>query len=487
MNRNWNRERASLANGDGDGLGNGDGRELVVLGAGESGVGAALCGLGAGWRPWVTDRGEVRADRLAFLRDAGVEVEAGAHDSARVLASGRAAGVVVKSPGIPETAPLIVQLREAGVAVISEIELAAACCDAATPVVAITGSNGKTTTTALTGRLFADAGWSTNVAGNIGRSWAATVHQPADVHVIEVSSFQLDGVVTFRPDIAILLNITPDHLDRYGYDFEQYADAKWRITANQTPTDTLVLNVDCEASLAAWERHGTQARIAAISTELEPEAIRERWGDRVWSVAGLTENKQQFTIQIPEKPAFTMTIQELALQGKHNLHNSMASSVAARVLDLRKEGIRESLQQFDGIEHRMEFVQEVNGIRFINDSKATNVNSAWFALESVSGPVIWIAGGIDKGNDYTSLLHLVDEKVDHLICLGKDNARLISEFSSRVDSIHEAGSAAEAVAQAYNLGMPGTTVLLSPACASFDLFGNYEERGHAFKSAVKAL
>lgn len=467
------------------------GLELVILGGGESGVGAARCAAAAGWRPWVTDRGAIRADRLAELAAAGIEAESGQHAEARILASARTAGVVVKSPGIPDDAPLIVRLREGGVAVISEIEFAFGCRENEAPVVAITGSNGKTTTTALTGHLFARAGWRTNVAGNIGQSWAATVNAPADIHVVEVSSFQLDGVRHFRPDIAILLNITPDHLDRYGYDLDRYADSKWQITAHQTPDDILVLNADCETSLAAFDRNGgTQARIVALSTTRTADEVRAAMGDRgvaVWSAAGLTENKEAFTIEIPAKQPFTMTIQELALQGKHNLHNSMASSVAARVLDLRKEGIRESLQQFDGIEHRMEFVQEVNGIRFINDSKATNVNSAWFALESVTGPVIWIAGGVDKGNDYTSLLHLVDEKVDHLICLGKDNAKLMKTFGDRVKSVHEAGSAAEAVAIAYQIGLPGTTTLLSPACASFDLFGNYEERGRAFKSAVKSL
>ncbi|MGB1075463.1 MAG: UDP-N-acetylmuramoyl-L-alanine--D-glutamate ligase [Flavobacteriales bacterium] len=469
------------------------GQEIVILGGGESGVGAALCAAHAGWRPWVTDTGTLRSDRQALLARHGIETESGRgeHDVERVMRSGRDAGVVIKSPGIPETDPLVMALKAADVQVISEIELAQTQLKACTPVIAITGSNGKTTTTALTGRLFNDAGWATNIAGNIGKSWAATVSEPADVHVIEVSSFQLDGIVSFRPQIAILLNITPDHLDRYRGDFNAYAAAKWRITANQQPEDILILNAECEATWHTYKREGgTQARIAAVSTERTPAQIREGLaarGIQVWSVAGINEDQNAFTIEIPSQPLFTMTIQELALQGKHNLHNSMASSVAARVLDLRKEGIRESLQQFDGIEHRMEFVQEINGIRFINDSKATNVNSAWYALESVPGPVIWIAGGVDKGNDYKSLLHLVDEKVDHLICLGKDNAKLQSVFRDHTDHMHEVASAEDAVALAYQLGNPGTTVLLSPACASFDLFGSYEERGQAFKTAVKAL
>lgn len=480
-----------MKNGGSDGT-----REIAVLGAGESGLGVAQLAAALGWRPFVSDLAAVRPDRLQALEAAGAAVEhgRGKHDEARVMATGKTTGFVVKSPGIPENAPLVAALREAGIDVLSEIEFAfrhlPSTGSVPTPVVAITGSNGKTTTTALTGHLFEQAGWRTNVAGNIGKSWAATVLAPTDIHVLEVSSFQLDGVRTFRPNIAVLLNITPDHLDRYDHDMERYADAKWQITAHQTPEDLLILNADCPVSLAALKRNGTAARIAALSTSRTPDEVRAGLagaGVRVWSAAGLTPNGEAFTIEIPAKSPFTMTIQELALQGKHNLHNSMASSVAARVLDLRKEGIRESLQQFDGIEHRLEFVQEVNGIRFINDSKATNVNSAWYALESVTGPVIWVAGGVDKGNDYTSLLHLVDEKVDHLICLGKDNAKLKETFGPRVQTVHEVLSAEDAVGMAYHLGMPGMTVLLSPACASFDLFGSYEERGRAFKSAVKRL
>ena len=297
-------------------------------------------------------------------------------------------------------------------------------------------------------------------------------------------------MTSFHPDVAILLNITPDHLDRYGYDLARYADAKWRITAFQTPDDVLVLNADDALSCERWgDGSGTRARVVALSSERTVDEVRaglEARGLRPWGVGGLAPNTTEFILELPDHP-FAMTIQELALQGKHNVYNSMAASVAARVLELRKEGIRESLQRFDAIEHRMEFVQEVNRIRFINDSKATNVNSAWYALESVPGPIVWIAGGVDKGNDYTPLLHLVEEKVSHLICLGADNAKLLDTFGPLVNASCEVRSAADAVAAAYAWATPGTTVLLSPACASFDLFGSYEERGAAFKAAVRAL
>ena len=473
---------------------------LPILGAGESGIGAALLGAANGYVPFVSDGGAVRVDRKAELEAAGIAFEEGGHDVARLIAAGQEAGFAVKSPGIKEDAPAVVALREAGVAVVSEIEFASRFAGAG-HTVAITGSNGKTTTTALVAALLRDAGLDTACVGNIGRSWArdlaarrAEGRPPAPYRSVEVSSFQLDGLDSFRPEVAILLNITPDHLDRYGYDLGRYADSKWRITAFQTPDDVLVLNADDALSLERWAGAGdgvpgTRARVVALSSERTVDDVRSGLAARglaPWGVGGLAPSHLEFTLEIPDRP-FAMTIQELALQGKHNVYNSMAASVAARVLELRKEGIRESLQRFDAIEHRMEFVQEVNRIRFINDSKATNVNSAWYALESVPGPIVWIAGGVDKGNDYTPLLHLVEEKVSHLICLGADNAKLISTFGPLVDHVCEVRTAADAVATAYAVGTPGTTVLLSPACASFDLFGSYEERGAAFKAAVRAL
>ena len=471
----------------------------LVLGAGESGMGAALLAQALGLRPFVSDQGKLGEAAAATLDGAGIAWEDGGHSAAAL------AGIqlAIKSPGIPDTAPAVLALRAAGCEVISEIEFASRHCGTAR-VVAITGSNGKTTTTALTHAILRDAGVSVACVGNIGPSWARDCAARRaqglpfpDWYVVEVSSFQLDGCTTFRPDIAILLNITPDHLDRYGYDLDRYADSKWRITAQQTPADLLVLNAEDELSRVRWAggaaaaQPGTRARVVAFSTECTTSVLRDTLAQAGLNPAGLCAladgNPEQFEFTTPPQTPFVMNIRDLALQGKHNLQNSMAASVASRALEIRKDSIRESLKAFDAIEHRMEFVQSVNGIRFINDSKATNVNSAWFALESIPGPIIWIAGGVDKGNDYTSLLHLVADKVEHLVCLGRDNAKLRATFADKVSTVTEVDTAAAAVQAAYDLASPGHTVLLSPACASFDLFGNYEERGRAFKAAVRAL
>ncbi|MDA7742941.1 UDP-N-acetylmuramoyl-L-alanine--D-glutamate ligase [Flavobacteriales bacterium] len=474
---------------------------IPILGAGESGIGAARLALRHGLSPWVSDRGTIASERIEELNELNIAFESGQHDEPRILEAGKASGFVIKSPGIPEHAALIITLRQAGVEVISEIEFAARYARTEQQqIIAITGANGKTTTTAMISAILSDAGCDVACVGNIGTSWSrdlANREHPAGYQVVEVSSFQLDGTVSFRPDIAILLNITPDHLDRYNDNIEDYADSKWRITAQQTEEDVLILNADDALSMERWKRgnsNGTRARVIAISVNESPEALKnalEKDGLAPWGWAGVSidanTEKETFTIYIPTQNPFTMTIQELALQGKHNLYNSMAASVATRVLELRSEGIRESLSQFDAIEHRMEFVQEINNIKFVNDSKATNVNSAWFALESIEGPIIWIAGGVDKGNDYASLMHLVTSKVDHMICLGKNNQTLLDTFGDRVESTCEVETAQEAVQAAYDLGMPGCTVLLSPACASFDLFGSYEERGREFKAAVRSL
>ncbi|MDE0870516.1 MAG: UDP-N-acetylmuramoyl-L-alanine--D-glutamate ligase [Flavobacteriales bacterium] len=468
---------------------------LPILGAGESGLGAARLALQNGFVPWVSDAGpgkEVFREEMTAL---GIAFECNGHSTEYILDESEATGFAIKSPGIPESNALVTAMKKRGISVISEIEFASRFArETDEQIIAITGANGKTTTTALIAAILEDGEQDVACVGNIGTSWARDLADrdiPARYQVVEVSSFQLDGVTSFRPNIAILLNITPDHLDRYNHDIVQYADAKWQITAFQTEEDVLVLNAEDELSMERWTS-STSARVVAVSTKKSAEQLRlhlKKNGQQPWGVAGVSADNQleTFTIHIPHQKPFTMTIQELALQGKHNLYNSMAASVAARVLDLRSEGIRESLKQFDAIEHRMEFVQEVNQIKFINDSKATNVNSAWFALESIKGPIIWIAGGIDKGNDYSSLMHLVSSKVDHLICLGEKNKKLISTFGDCVESTHEVDSAEAAVALAYRLGMPGQSVLLSPACASFDLFGSYEERGHAFKSAVRSL
>ncbi|MBM71457.1 MAG: UDP-N-acetylmuramoyl-L-alanine--D-glutamate ligase [Crocinitomicaceae bacterium] len=452
-------------------------KDILILGAGESGVGAAKLALTLGHTPFVSDAGEGKAVFLAELDAEGIRYEVGGHNP----------GVwpkvktVVKSPGIPEDDTIVEDLRDSGVEVISEIEYASRHYSG--KVIAITGANGKTTTTALIYKILSDAGVNAICVGNIGTSWAREMSErkdSADVVVVETSSFQLDGTTTFKPDVAILLNITPDHLDRYGYSLENYAKSKWRITANQTSDDYLVYNADDEVIADLLKTSGTKAQLMPVSAEntIEESSVG----------AGLNAaNKEEFLIYTHNTKPFNMTIQELALQGKHNLFNSMAAGVTSRILELRNEGIRESLKNFEGIEHRLEYVADVNQIRFINDSKATNVNSVWYALECMDRPLVWIVGGIDKGNDYRDLLPLVKEKVKHMVCLGKDNKKLIKTFSKHVETVHVAETAEEAVRIGYDLGMPNDVVLLSPACASFDLFGSYEERGNKFKQAVRGL
>ena len=452
-------------------------KDILILGAGESGVGAAKLALTLGHTPFVSDAGEGKATFLAELDAEGIRYEVGGHNP----------GVwpevktVVKSPGIPEDVAIVEDLRDSGVEVISEIEYASRHYSG--KVIAITGANGKTTTTALIYKILSDAGVNAICVGNIGTSWAREMSEgkdSADVVVVETSSFQLDGTTTFKPDVAVLLNITPDHLDRYGYSLENYAKSKWRITANQTSDDYLVYNSDDDVIKGLIESKGTKAQLMPVSTEQKISS------DSIG--AGICEeNDKEFSIHTHNTKPFTMTIQELALQGKHNLFNSMAAGVTGRILELRNEGIRESLTNFEGIEHRLEYVADVNSIRFINDSKATNVNSVWYALECMDRPVVWIVGGIDKGNDYRDLLPLVKDKVKHMICLGKDNKKLIETFTKHVETVHTAESAEEAVRIGYDLGMPNDVVLLSPACASFDLFGSYEERGNKFKQAVRGL
>jgi UDP-N-acetylmuramoylalanine--D-glutamate ligase len=460
---------------------------ILVLGAGESGVGSALLAKSLGARALVSDAGEGKGPGVAELQSAGIDFETGGHR----VETWPDVATVVKSPGIPENAPVVKACRERGCEVVSEIEYAARAHRAlghANPVVAVTGANGKTTTTSMIDHMLRHEGWDVDCVGNIGTSWARRLSErlarsegAAQATVIEVSSFQLDGTSTFSPDIAVLLNITPDHLDRYGYEMSNYAASKWRITASQTEAHHLIYNADCAWTERMLESTGTRATLHPLTAErtLE-EVMRDGRG------GGLDSNdNSQFILQ--HFNSFSMTIQKLAMQGKHNLFNSMAAGMTGRILDLRKEGIRESLQSFEGVEHRLEFVQEVNGITFINDSKATNVNSVWYALECANAPVIWIAGGIDKGNDYSTLVPLVRDKVKHMICMGKNNAPLHAAFDELVESSWDVSSAEEAVAKAYELGMPGDTALLSPACASFDLFGSYEQRGRAFKAAVRRL
>jgi UDP-N-acetylmuramoylalanine--D-glutamate ligase len=446
---------------------NGTNRHIAILGAGESGVGAAFLAKKEGWVAFVSDAGPIKDSFKKELNELGVEWEENGHTEERILG----ADLVIKSPGIPEKAPLIKTLREKGVKIISEIEFGGYYNTAKT--ICITGSNGKTTTTMLTYHILKKAGIRVGLAGNVGASFAKQVaEEEFDWYVLELSSFQLDDMYAFRADIAILTNITPDHLDRYNYEMQNYTNAKFRILQNQTASDWFIFNADDPLISTEVAQRKIVAQQAAFSL-ITPQKV------------GGYINKQQLTINI--KDQFTMSIHDLALKGKHNAQNSLASGVAARILEIRKEIVRESLEDFVNVEHRLEFVAKVHGIEFINDSKATNVNSTWFALESMEQPTVWIVGGVDKGNDYSELLDLVKEKVKAIICLGVDNKKLIETFSGVVDSIVEARSAMEAVAYGYRIAKKDETVLLSPACASFDLFENYEDRGIKFKEAVRPL
>lgn len=446
---------------------------VSILGAGESGVGAALLAQKMGHEVFVSDLGAKAPDGVKELAAAGIDYETGKHDKVKILAS----DTIVKSPGIPDTAPLVVEARAKGIPVISEIEFGGRYTSA--KKVAITGTNGKTTTATLTHHVLQSCGMQSVLAGNVGTSFARMVAsgQEPDVYVLEVSSFQLDGMFDFKADVAILLNITPDHLDRYNNKFSEYVASKFRIIRNQGPQDHFITSADDPVIQDELKNHDMAMNYWPVSTQQSLTDLGNRG-------AGITDNLLHInTLNEP----FTMKIQELALQGKHNLFNSMAAGVTARLFELRKELVRDSLTNFENIEHRLEFVTKVHGITFINDSKATNINSTWYALESIDKPVIWIAGGVDKGNDYSELYELVDDKVKALICLGTDNAKLKKAFAGRIDTILDAESANEAVQLAYDLGLKGDTVLLSPACASFDLFSNYEDRGHQFKAAVRSL
>jgi UDP-N-acetylmuramoylalanine--D-glutamate ligase len=442
--------------------------KILVLGAGESGVGAALLAKAHGYCVFVSDRGLIKEKYKQELQNAQIEFEEGIHG--RSILDG--VDEIIKSPGIPDNAEIIVTAAKKGIRIISEIEFAARFTNA--KLICITGSNGKTTTTALTGHLLKKGGMNACAAGNIGNSFAREVLSGNyDYYSLELSSFQLDGIVDFRADVAVLLNITPDHLDRYDYSFEKYARSKMRIALNQRPQDAFI-----------WCADDEMTRKMVESTKLVQETYKISLLEKGHEGAWLEDETIVFNIK-GEK--FTMTIEELALQGKHNVYNSMAASIASRLVGLRKESIKESLSNFENIAHRLEFVGNVHGIEFINDSKATNVNSVWWALSEQSRPVIWIAGGINKGNDYTKLYEVVAHRVKALICLGTDNRHLIDAFTGVIPHIDEAGTAQEAVNKAYLLARDNDVVLLSPACASFDLFENYEDRGNQFKMAVKAL
>ncbi len=442
-------------------------KRLVVLGAGESGVGAAVLGKKKGWDVFVSDKGKVKEKYKEVLWNHGIEWEEEKHTEEFILN----ADEVVKSPGIPEKAEMLKQVREKGIPVVSEIEFALRYTKAKT--IGITGTNGKTTTAMLTHYILEKAGLNVMLGGNVGKSLALQLaEREPEYIVLELSSFQLDDMFESRINYAILLNITPDHLDRYA-SMEVYIQSKFRITQNQTEEDAFIYCSDDESIMKGMGKRQMKAKLCPFST-------KNSQGQMAWL-------RNEELIIDNHNNQFTMSIYELALQGRHNVYNSMAAGVVGKLLDIRKDLIRECLSDYKNVDHRLEVVGKVCGIEFINDSKATNLNAAWYALESMTGPTIWIVGGIDKGNDYEMVKDLVKQKVKAIVCLGTDNQKIHDAFSGIVDTIVDTSSAEEAVKAAYYMGRKGDTVLLSPACASFDLFENYEDRGRQFKSAVRSL
>ena len=437
-------------------------KRIVVLGAGISGVGAAVLAKKKGFEVFVSDKGKITEDNKKVLLNNEVDWEENNHTFDKILN----ADEVIKSPGIPDSVELIMNLKNAKIPLISEVEFAFRYTKA--KIAAITGSNGKTTTTLLLGHVLKNAGYDVLVAGNVGVGFALSIaERDYDYIVLELSSFQLDGIKNFRSDVAILLNITSDHLDRYDYKLENYLASKFKITENQQEQDFLIYNADDEIV----KEIKTKAKKLPISLKNEQKE-------------GGFLNKNELIIKLNNN---TMTMQELALQGKHNIFNSMAAAMAARVFEVKDSVIRQSMIDFQNVEHRLEYVLTVHGIDFVNDSKATNVNACWFALESMTKGVVWIVGGVDKGNDYSELAEMVDEKVKAIICLGENNQNIIDAFKDKVDTIVQASTMSEAVNQSFSLANKGETVLLSPACASFDLFANYEDRGFQFKKSARTL
>lgn len=442
---------------------------LVVLGGGESGVGTAILGKKKGYDVFVSDFGKIKENYKEVLSINQIPWEEKQHTEDLILN----ADVVMKSPGIPDKSPIVKQLREKGISVISEIEFAAPFTDAIT--IGITGSNGKTTTTLLTYHLLKQGGLNVGLAGNIGKSFAWQVAENKhEAYVLELSSFQLDGIINYKPHIAVITNISPDHLDRYNYDYSLYIASKFRITMNQTEDDFLIVDADDEA-IGHWlKNNSTKAQIIPFSVAKELE------------FGGSIDKENNININL-NQDNFTMAINKLALEGKHNVKNAMAATTIAQLMKIRKETIRESLTNFQGAEHRLEKVLKIQNVQYINDSKATNVNATFFALDSMTTPTVWIVGGVDKGNDYDELMPLVREKVKGIVCLGVDNKKLVDKFENVVEVLVETTSMEEAVKIANKIAEKGDTVLLSPACASFDLFENYEDRGRQFKLAVQKL
>ena len=444
-------------------------QRLIILGGGESGTGAAILGLRKGFDVFLSDSGPIAQKYRDLMDKNGIEWEEGGHTPEKILN----ADIVIKSPGIPPTAPLVRQLAEKGVPILSEIEFAGRYTDS--KMVCITGSNGKTTTTMLIYHILRKAGLDVGLAGNVGNSLALQVaDDPHDVYVIELSSFQLENMYDFKADVAIMTNITPDHLDRYDYKFENYVAAKFRILQNQTPDDFFIY----------WQNDpviNAQIRQLQLEQQLLPFAEHLEEGSASW----VDENGIVHFAAPGE--VWEIPRDKLSLTGLHNLYNSMAAGLSASVLNIRRDDIRNALEDFEAVEHRLEFVETIDGVDYINDSKATNVNSTWYALESMKTPTILILGGKDKGNDYSEILPFVREKVKAIVCMGKDNSKLLDFFSAEVPAIRDTHSLIEAVEAARDLATEGDTVLLSPCCASFDLFKSYEDRGRQFKDAVRAF
>jgi UDP-N-acetylmuramoylalanine--D-glutamate ligase len=443
-------------------------KRLVILGGGESGVGTAILGQQKGYEVFVSDFGKIKNNYKEVLTINGIQWEEETHTEEKILN----ADIVMKSPGIPDKSDIVKKLKTLHIPVISEIEFAAPFTKAKT--IGITGSNGKTTTTMLTYHLLKSAGLNVGLGGNIGKSFAWQVAEDKyDYYVLELSSFQLDGIVNYRPDIAILTNISPDHLDRYDYKYENYIDSKFRITMNQTEEDFFIYDADDEAIENWFKQNKTDA-------QLIPFSLTKTFKKGAY----LNDNKMEVNINEEE---FIMETEYIALEGKHNMKNAMAATSVAKLMQIRKETIRESLSNFQGVEHRLEKVLKIQNVQYINDSKATNVNATFFALDSMNAPTVWIVGGVDKGNDYSELMSLVHEKVKAIICLGVDNKKIIDAFGNVVDVMIEVDSMSDAVKMSQRLAEKGDNVLLSPACASFDLFENYEDRGKQFKNAVQNL
>ena len=443
-------------------------KKLVVLGGGESGVGTAILGKKIGYQVFVSDFGTIQDKYKAELNEHAIAWEEKQHTESEILN----ADLVMKSPGIPDKAPIVQKIIASNIPIVSEIEIASQQSDAF--VIGITGSNGKTTTTLLTHYIVEQAGIEAGLAGNIGMSYAQQVAETNKKnYVLELSSFQLDGIVNFAPNIAVLTNLSPDHLDRYHYNYDEYIAAKFRITENQTDKDYFIYDAD-DVEIQRWLNNHTTKAIKI------PFSLTKKLDQ------GAFIDNNQMVVAINQK-RFTMNMDDLSLKGKHNLKNAMAASTVAKLLDIQDESLRSSLSNFKGVEHRLEKVLKIQNVQYINDSKATNVNAVFFALDSMTAPTVWIVGGVDKGNDYLELTPLVREKVKAIVCLGVDNAKIIETFKNVIDVIVETTDINECVKLAHSLAEPGDTVLLSPACASFDLFTSYEDRGTKFKEAVHKL